>query len=75
MKNKINSRMLLVLALGLVGVQAQAQNINTLNSESSPLNSGNGTTDTVAQSSQTQNQAAGTNYMPRLSTKMPQKSL
>ncbi|HLW55833.1 MAG TPA: hypothetical protein VKY27_00505 [Bacteriovoracaceae bacterium] len=75
MKNKINSRMLLVLALGLVGVQAQAQNINTLNSESSPLNSGSGTTDTVAQSSQTQNQAAGTNYMPRLSTKMPQKSL
>lgn len=68
----MNSKMLLVLALGLIGFEAKAQNISTLNSENAPTDNNA----TIAQSnSQTQNQAAGTNYMPRLVGNLPQKSL
>ncbi|MFA5584864.1 MAG: hypothetical protein WDA09_11690 [Bacteriovoracaceae bacterium] len=71
MKTTISSKMLLVLAIGATSL-ANAQNISTLNSENAPISN---TDTTVAQNSQTQSQAAGTNYMPRLQAKLKQKSL
>lgn len=75
MKTTMNySKRFLFLALGTLSFSAFAQNITTLNSENAPTD--NGSVNTIAQNnSQTQNQASGTNYMPRLSTKLPQKSL
>lgn len=65
---------LLILTMGFLSVSAAAQNINTLNSESAPLLNSN-SNPTLAQNSQTQNQAAGTNFMPRLQGKLPQRDL
>lgn len=75
MKNLKNSKMLLVLSLGLIGLSAQAQNISTLNSENAPMDNSASSATIAQNNSQTQNQAAGTNYMPRLTEKMGQKSL
>lgn len=71
----LNPKGILFLAFAIVSVSATAQNITTLDSDNAPLASNTESTPSIAQNSQTQNQASGTNFMPRLHKKLPQESI
>lgn len=74
MKTRFESKTLLALAISTASLCANAQNISTLNSENQSSMTGSNEA-AVAQNSQTQSQAAGTNFMPRIQAKLEQQSL